>query len=436
VKKGGDRVCVIGLWHLGCVFSACLADLGYRVTGVDRSRRRTEDLSTGKPPVFEPGLGELIKAKLDAKSLSYTTDLAAGLRGSHYICITFDTPVDDNDDVDLSEIMALAADMAGWLEKGSVVMVSSQVPVGTCERIKSIILKNNPAADFDVAYVPENLRLGQAIRRFKNPDGIVIGADSPATLEKVERFYDVIRAPRLTMNLRSAEMTKHAINAFLATSISFANEMGNLCDRLGADALKVAKALRLDKRIGGGLPLSPGLGFAGGTLARDLKTLTKLWRQYDHQGHIIEAVLKVNKEQNRLVTRKLERYFGTMSGLNVGILGLTYKAGTSTLRRSAALEIIADLVAQGVTVKAFDPKVDPEEVSRHAEFRSCADAYQAAEGADALVVVTDWPEFKDLDFNLIKSAMRKPVIIDTRNMLDERQIVAAGLTYFGVGRGK
>ena len=282
-KRDSTRVCIIGLWHLGCVASTCLADLGYHVVGVDKDRKRVKDLNAGKPPVFEPGLAELTKANLDTGRLSYTTDLKSGIKDSRFIYITYDTPVDDNDVVDLSEILAVAAEIAGILEKNSIIMVSSQVPVGTCERIKSIVLRNNPTADFDIAYVPENLRLGQAIERFKKPDGIVIGADSPTTLKKVEEFFDVIKAPKLTMNLRSAEMTKHAINAFLATSISFINEMANLCDFSGADALKVAAALRLDKRIGSGLPLSPGLGFAGGTLARDLKTLTRLWRQYDHK---------------------------------------------------------------------------------------------------------------------------------------------------------
>jgi UDPglucose 6-dehydrogenase len=436
VKRNSGKVCVIGLWHLGCVASACLADLGYRVVGVDKDRKRVKDLIADKPPVFEPGLAELIKAGLDTGRLSFTADLKSGVKGARFVYITYDTPVDDNDDVDLSEILTLAKDIAGLLEKGSIIMVSSQVPVGTCERIKAIVLQHNPAVDFDIAYIPENLRLGQAIERFKKPDGIVIGAGSPATLKKAEKFFDVIKAPKLTMNLRSAEMTKHAINAFLATSISFANEMANLCEFLGADALKVAEALSLDKRIGSGLPLRPGLGFAGGTLARDLKTLTKLWSIYDHQGHIINAVLKVNKEQNGLVLRKLEKIYGSVAGLNVGVLGLTYKAGTSTLRRSAALEIIAGLTERGAKVKAFDPKAAPEEVGRHKEFRFCDDAYKTAKGADALVIVTDWPEFKNLDFDLIKSTMRKPVVIDTRNMLDDRQLAARGIAYYGVGRGQ
>jgi UDPglucose 6-dehydrogenase len=436
VNRDNKKVCVIGLWHLGCVASACLADLGYRVVGVDKDKQRVADLNAGRPPLFEPGLAELIKANLDAGRLIYTTDLKLGLKDSEYIYITFDTPVDDNDDADLTEILATAAEIAHLLKQGSIIMVGSQVPVGTCERIKALILENNPPAAFDIACVPENLRLGQAIECFKNPDFIVIGTDSPAAFKKVEGFFGVIKAPKLSMDLRSAEMTKHAINAFLATSISFTNEMANLCDFLGADALKVAEALRLDKRIGGNLPLRPGLGFAGGTLARDLKVLAKLWRKYDHQGHIVKAVLKVNKEQTSLVVRKLEKIYGSVACLDVGVLGLTYKAGTSTLRRSAALEIIAALTERGAIVTAFDPRAAPEEVNKHGEFIFCADAYTAAAGADALVIVTDWPEFKDLDFDLIKSTMRQPVVIDTRNMLDDRKLAAAGISYFGVGRGK
>jgi UDPglucose 6-dehydrogenase len=227
LQKDGSQVCVIGLWHLGCVTAACLADLGYRVTGVDGDRKRIDDLKAGKPPVFEPGLAELVRANLDSGRLDFTTDLASGMKNAGFIYITYDTPVDDNDDVDLSEILAVAAEMAKSLEKDSVIMVSSQVPVGTCERLKAIVRKNNPAADVDIAYVPENLRLGQAIQRFKHPDGIVIGADNPATLKKVAKFFNVIKAPKVTMNLRSAEMTKHAINAFLATSIRFACATGS-----------------------------------------------------------------------------------------------------------------------------------------------------------------------------------------------------------------
>jgi len=263
----------------------------------------------------------------------------------------------------------------------------------------------------------------------------VIGADSSSTLDRVEAFFNVINAPKLRMNLRTAEMTKHALNAFLATSISFANEIGNLCDELGADALKIAAALQSDARIGAKLPLKPGLGFSGGTLARDLKVLKKLGESIGCETPLINGVLKVNQQQNGLVVRKLQKIYGSVKNLTVGILGLTYKAGTSTLRRSASLDIIKGLISKGALVKVYDPKADLAEIQQHKEFEFCTDPYEVAKGSDALVIITEWPQFRDLDFNLIKSTMKSPVLIDTKNMLDDEQMLEKGFLYLGVGRG-
>lgn len=434
--EGNSKACVIGIWHLGSVVSACLADLGYTVIGVDKDLKKVEDLNNGIPPLFEPGLKELIQTNINRKRLSYTTDLGYAARGSSYVLITFDTPVDEKDEVDLSEIFATSTELAKYLDNNSLIIVSSQVPVGTCEQIKSAIEQNNPSVNFDIAYSPENLRLGRAIEVFKNPERIVIGADSPITLDKVEQFFAPVGAPTVRMNLRTAEMTKHALNVFLGTSISFANEIANLCDQVGADALKVAEALASDGRIGQKLPLKPGLGFAGGTLARDLRILQNLGDSVGYETHIIDAVLRVNEQQNKLVIRKLNKVYAAIRGLAIGVLGLTYKPGTSTLRRSAALEIIRDLVDEGAVVRAYDPKADLEEVQLHKEFKFCSDPYAVAKGADALVIVTEWPEFKSLDFDLIKSEMKKPVLIDTRNMLDSEQMMEKGFLYFGVGRGR
>lgn len=431
----GNKISVIGIWHLGAVVSACLADLGYFVVGVDKDTKKVEGLNKGIPPLFEPGLEELLISNLNSKRLNYTMDLCEAVRGSSYALITFDTPVNERDEVDLSEIFATATELAKYLENGSVIIVSSQVPVGTCEQIKAIIKQSNPSLDFDIAYSPENLRLGQAIERFKNPDRIVIGADSNATLDRVERLFDVISAPQVRMNLRTAEMSKHALNAFLATSISFANEIANLCDEVGADASKVAQALGSDERIGQRLPLKPGLAFAGGTLARDLKILQSLGDRFGYETHLIDGVLKVNEQQNGLVIRKLEKIYGSIKNLTIGVLGLTYKAGTSTLRRSAALEIIKDLTNSGALVKAYDPKADLEEVQSHQEFEFCANPYEVAKDSHALVIVTDWQEFHELDFDFIKSIMKNPVLIDARNMLDGEQLIAKGFLYSGVGTG-
>jgi len=431
-----EKVCVIGIWHLGSVTSGCLADLGYSVMGVDQDSKKVEELNKGVPPLFEPGLPELLTDSIKAKRLSYTTDLSKALKGAHYVLITFDTPVNEQDEVDLSEIFDTASELSRYLENNSVIIVSSQVPVGTCEQIKSTIKENNPSLNFDIAYSPENLRLGKAIECFKVPERIVIGADNNPTLDRVEAFFGVINAPKLRMNLRSAEMTKHALNAFLATSISFANEIANICDEVGADAMKVATALRTEGRIGKGIPLFPGLGFAGATLARDMKVLKKLGIRHGYETPLVDGVLKVNERQNGVVVRKLEKIYGSIENLTVGVLGLTYKAGTSTLRRSASLEIIKELTDKGATVKAYDPKAASDEIQLHKEFKFCPDAYSVARDSDALVIITEWPEFKELNFDLIRSIMKKPVLIDAKNILDDEQLISKGFLYSGVGRGQ
>ena len=430
-----NRICVIGTWHLGSVVSACLADLGYTVIGTDQNNRSIEVLNKGIPPLFEPGLEELIKKNIKTNRLSYTTHIANALKGCNHVLITYDIPVSENDEVDLSVTFATVKEIAEHLENNTVITVSSQVPIGTCEQIKAMIQKLNPTVDFDIAYSPENLRMGQAIERFLHPERIVIGAENDATLEKVENLFSVIHAPIIRMDLKTAEMTKHAVNAFLATSISFANEMGNLCDEVGADASKLAQALASDTRIGPHLPLSPGLAFGGGTLARDLLILQDLGDRLNYQTWLIDGVVQVNEQQKKLVIRKLEKIYGSVGKLTVGVLGLAYTAGTSNLRHSTALEIINRLVYGGAFVKAYDPKADAEEVRTHREFAFCEDPYQTATNSDALVIAADRPEFRELDFDLIKSVMKKPVIIDAKNMLDGRPLLAKGFLYSGVGTG-
>lgn len=431
-----EKICVIGIWHLGSVYSACLADFGYQVTGADTDTDRVNNLNKGIPPLFEPGLEEMISANIDAGRLKYTTDMENAVKDSRYIIISFDTPVDDNDDVDLSPVMDTCKRIAPYLKNGCVLIISSQVPVGTCDDIKLMIMKINPLTNFDIACCPENLRLGKAINYYKNPDRIVIGADSDITLDKVEQLFSVIPAPKMRMGLRSAEMTKHALNAFLATSISFGSEIANICDKVGADAVQVAMALRSESRIGNGIPLLPGLGFAGGTLARDLKILKKVGRENNYETLLIDSVFTVNQRQNGIVICKLERIFGSLKGLNIGILGITYKPGTSTLRRSSSLEIITELVKRGSSVKACDPKADMKEVKQHVEFEFCEDAYAVAENSDALVLITEWPEFKSLDYKRIKALMKTPVVIDAKNMLDMEQMKKLGFSYYGIGRGE
>lgn len=428
------KVCVLGLWHLGLVYSACLADLGYLVVGWDKDAKRVKELNKGVSPLFEPGLEELIARNISLGRLTYTTDLEYALRRIPNVLLTFDTPIDAKDEVNLAPIFETASELARYMQEDSLLIVSSQVPIGTCEQIKSMIGEQNPALKFDIAYCPENLRLGQAIQHFKHPDRLVIGADNPHTLKRAEEFWAVIDAPKIGTDLRTAEMTKHALNFFLGMCISFINEVANLCDELGADALKVASALRLEKRVGSKAPLQPGLGFAGGTLARDLKILQNLGDKLGCETRLVDATLKVNERQTKMVVKKLEKIYGTLKDLTIGILGLTYKPDTSTLRGSVALEIIQELIDKGAVVKAYDPKAHPGEIQQHPEFQFCSHPYEVAQGSDALLVITDWPQFKELDFDAIKSKMRKPVLLDARNMLDGDKLAKQGFLYLGMGR--
>ncbi len=430
------KVCVIGLWHLGTVTSACLAELGYQVVGVERDPERATNLNRGIPPLFEPGLAELMATNLTSGRLRYTSDLADGMASAPYILIAHDTPVDNRDDPDLAPIIAAVDDLAGRLEDGATVVVSSQVPVGTCEALASRLRNLAPKLRFGIACVPENLRLGQAIDRFLRPDLLVLGADNDQTMAKVEAMFSPIPGPRARVDLRTAEMTKHAINAYLATCISLGNEIANLCDEVGADALRVVEALKMDGRVSPKAPLLPGLGFAGGTLARDMKVLTNLAERYHYPAPLLNGVLALNNLQNGTVVHRLKRLLGPLRSKTVGVLGLTYKPGTSTLRRSAAIETIRNIVAQGAVVRAYDPKADRAEMApfRH-EFIVCDNPYAVAQGAHAIVLVTPWPEFKELDFARLRALMHSPVFLDTANMLDPDQVAQAGFLYQGIGRG-
>jgi UDPglucose 6-dehydrogenase len=429
-------VCVIGIWHLGSVYSSCIAELGYNVIGVDTDACKVKNLNRGIPPLFEPNLAELINKNVLAGRLCFTSDYSEAVSKARFIFITFDTKVDDEDVVNLTEVYSTALHLAKYIQGGSTIIVSSQVPVGTCEKLSYMIKKQNPSADFKLAYVPENLRLGQAIDRFMHPERIVIGADEKETQDIVEEFFSIITDPKLKMSLRSAEMAKHALNVYLATTISFGNEIANLCDETGADALQVAEALRLDSRIGKKAMIKPGLGFAGGTLARDLKVLQKLGQTTNCKTPLVNAVLEVNYKQNQLVAEKLKKIYGSIENLTVAVFGLTYKAGTSTLRRSSALEIIRSLSSEGAKIKAYDPKADLREVAEQFTFEFFTEPFEAAKNADALIFVTDWPEFRKLDFLSLKAVMNKPVIIDAQNMLDANFLSEIGFTYLGVGRGQ
>lgn len=432
----GQRVCTIGQWHLGSVVSACLADIGYQVTGVDPNAERIKKLAHAIPPLFEPELAELLQKNLSAGRLAFTTDLTEAARDAEVVLVTYDTPVDANDKLDLTPITETVHKMAALLKPDALVILQSQIPVGTSRQLIATIERLNPNWTRKLACVPENLRLGNAIQGFLAPQMVVIGADESNTYDQVQRFLRPITTTRtIWVDLNTAEMIKHALNAFFATCVSFANELGTLCDEIGADGLRVAEVMRLDERIGPKALVFPGGPFGGGTLARDLKVLQDIGARTGCDTQLIDAVLNVNEHQKDVVVRRLRKLFGEIRGLQVGVLGLTYKAGTSTLRRSPVLDLINRLIEGGAHVRAYDPKADLSELDYPLQFRVCSSPVEVADGVDALVIATEWPEFKDLDFAALRPRLRRPIILDTKNLLVPEQMTSAGFRYFGIGRG-
>jgi len=436
-NSGAEQsVCIIGIWHQGAVAAACLADAGLTVTGVDLDADRVARLSTGKAPLFEPGLDDLLAKGIASGRLMFTSSLADGLARSKVVFLMFDTPVDEHDDVDLSPIWEVAGEMGKFLQPDSDILVTAQVPVGTCDQIAAAILQGNPKATFGIAYSPENLRLGQAIELYRHPQMPVIGSDDPQTLDRIESVLSVLAADWTRVGLRTAEMTKHALNAFLAVCVTFGNEIADISDELGADAQQVMKALRREQRVGAKAMILPGLGFSGGTLARDVRTLQRFGKAIGQQTAMLDGVWQANELHNGLVIRKLQALLGSLEGASVGVLGLTYKVDTSTLRRSLSIEVCRGLVALGARVTAYDPKADRTELGEYPEITVATEPQRVADGTDAIVVMTPWPEFKGLDFAALAKKMRKRILLDPSNFLDGSEMARLGYTYVGVGRGK
>jgi len=427
------NICIVGLWHQGAVLSACLSDLGHKVCGVDE-QQLVDSLSRGEPAVHEPQLGELLRRNLKARRLEFTSDYATALRGADYAYISIDTPVDASDRSNLETIFAAAQRIADSRTGNLTLVITAQVPIGTCRKLAALVSEKNPVSPVRVAYVPEFLRLGAAVETFRQADRFVVGCDDQATALGLAELYRPLNRPVVTTDLASAEMAKHASNAFLATSISFINEISDLCEELGADATEVAKIMKLDRRIGPYAFLSPGLGFAGGTLGRELRALQELGSRSKLKTAVVDAAVTVNDSRAGLIARKLVKHYGSLKGLQVAILGLTYKAGTSTLRRAISLEIIRQLNQGRATVTAFDPLARLDEVPNLPPFKMCADVYEAGSDSDALVLVTEWDGIDSVDFERLRNVTRRPLFIDSRNILDPEMLRKAGFSYSGIGR--
>ena len=428
-------ICIVGLWHQATVMSACLADLGHQVCGVDDDEQTVALLNRGEPPVYEHKLKAILQRNLRAGRLKYTTDYREALQGAEFVYIAIDTPVSPDGQSDLSSIFDAACRVGQAMSGKAILIVSAQVPVGTCERVGAIVREVNPAAVLGVAYVPEFLGGGGAVDAFPQFDRFVVGTNDPAVAERIVALYHPLDRPIVITSMRTAEMAKHASNAFLATSVSFINEIADMCDEVDADVSQVAQIMKLDRRIGKDAFLRAGLGFGGWGLVREIGVLQRLGQQHGCDTPMMDAVMAINQGRDRLVEQRLRRVYDSLEGLQVGTLGLTYKSGISTLLGSIALDIIRRLVAQGVRVKAFDPLARLDEVADLPPFESCPDPYTVAQGSDALVFVTGWVGFDDLDLTRLRAAMRRPVFIDTRNWFDPAEMSQLGFIYLGIGRG-
>jgi UDPglucose 6-dehydrogenase len=434
-------ITVVGTGYVGLVTGACLADFGNTVTCVDSDDAKIERMKALDLPFFEPGLPDLVGRNVQEGRLRFSNDLKGTLTGSRVVFITVGTPPLPDGSADTSAIYEVARTVAQNLEGYKLVVQKSTAPVGTARALARFIRRHaRRGAEFDVASNPEFLREGSAIETFMRPDRVVIGAETKRAAQIVKEIHDplfLIETPTVVTSLETAELIKYASNSLLATKISFINEIANLCEALGADVRMVAKAVGMDRRIGSKF-LHAGPGYGGSCFPKDTRALATFARKAGVRTGIVEAAIAANEHQVRLMILKILKAVGSPRGKRVGVLGLSFKPDTDDLREAPALTIIAGLRRRGVQVKAFDPVAMASArglpVFRGVEMAE--DSYDAARGADALAIVTEWNEFRGMNLQRLKRLMRKPVLCDLRNIYDPEIVEAAGMRYVGVGRGR
>lgn len=436
------NLAMIGTGYVGLVSGACFADFGHSVCCVDSDPARVDALKRGEVPFFEPGLSEMVKRHAAAGRLCFTTSVGEAVDSALVIFLAVGTPEGPNGEADLSQIEAAAREIARHLNAYKVIVTKSTVPVGTGAWIREIIrAAAEGSVAFDVVSNPEFLREGSAINDFMRPDRVVIGTGSEpaaAIMREIYRPLYLIETPVVLTNVETAEIIKYASNAFLAVKISFINEIANLCDRAGADVHVVAKGMGLDKRIGPKF-LHPGPGYGGSCFPKDTRALVAIGARHGVRQRIVEAAIEVNDRQRDLVFQKLEKATGGLGSRAIAVLGLAFKPNTSDVRESPAIHLCRRIVEAGARIRAFDPVAAPEAALVLAD---CAgqieyvhDAYEAATGADAVLILTEWNEFRGLDLSRLRTLMRNPIIIDARNVLEPERTRREGFLYEGVGRG-
>jgi len=433
------RIVMIGTGYVGLVSGACFSDFGHNVICVDKDPAKVEALLAGRMPIFEPGLDELVAKNVAAGRLAFTLDIAEALPEADAVFIAVGTPSRRGDGhADLSYVYAAAREMAPLLRPGAVVVTKSTVPVGTGDEVERIIRETCPNLDFAVASNPEFLREGAAIDDFKRPDRVVVGVNTAHAEKVLKLIYRPLtrnEAPLLIMSRRGAELTKYAANAFLATKISFINEIADLCEKVGADVGDVARGIGMDTRIGSRF-LQPGPGYGGSCFPKDTLALLKTGHDYEAPLRIVEAVVASNDLRKRAMGRKVVHALGGTEahGKTVGVLGLTFKADTDDMRDSPAIAVVRALQDAGIAVRAYDPEGMEQAKLVLDNVTYCEDAYEALEGADAAVIVTEWDTFRALDMDRVKGLLSHPLLVDLRNLYSRTDMERLGFRYIGVGR--
>jgi len=429
---------MIGSGYVGLVSGACFADFGHDVICVDKDAGKIDALLAGRMPIYEPGLDHLVSTNVASGRLTFTTDLAPAVADAEAVFIAVGTPSRRGDGhADLSYVHAAAAEVAKAIKGFTVIVDKSTVPVGTGDEVERIIQSTNPDADFAVVSNPEFLREGAAIDDFKRPDRIVIGSDDARAIEVMREIYRPLhlnKSPIVEMSRRGAELTKYAANAFLAVKITFINEIADLCEKVGADVQDVARGIGLDGRIGSKF-LHAGPGYGGSCFPKDTLALLKTSQDYDAPQRIVEAVVAVNDNRKRAMGRKvIQACGGEVRGKTVALLGLTFKPNTDDMRDSPSIAVVRTLQDAGATVRAYDPEGMEQAKLVLDNVTYCQSSYEAMDGADALVIVTEWDAFRALDLNRAKSLLKEPVLVDLRNIYPREAVEKAGFRYTSVGR--
>jgi UDPglucose 6-dehydrogenase len=433
------NICVIGAGYVGLVTGAGLAEFGMTLTCVDNDQQKIHVLKQGKPPIYEPGLEDLIQKNVKEGRLRFTTNIKDGVASSLVIFIAVGTPPREDGSADLSAAEDVAKDIADHMDEYKVVVVKSTVPVGTCQKIKTLIQnRQTRPTPFDLVSNPEFLREGSAIEDFMRPDRVIIGAESEQAVAIMKEIYSalyLIETPFVITTLETAEMIKYAANAFLATKVTFINEIANLCEVAGADVYHVAKAMGLDGRIGKKF-LHPGPGYGGSCFPKDTRALLRMAHDRGYAFKILNSVVEVNEGQKQRMVDKIREKVGNLLGKTIGVLGLSFKPNTNDVRESCSIAIIQGLLKEGAKVKAFDPAAMEEARVVLPTLELGVDPYDVAKGSDAIVLVTEWNQFRRLDLERIKRLLNRPIFIDLRNVYEPDHMKRLGFDYTCVGRAR